>query len=81
MKQFLNNFNVATKVLFQCRLVASVGGNSGRHYIQNMMRTILNDPVAVLYSLSGKAARNAEKKPFQSTEFFNIITCKYLQYW
>lgn len=64
-------FNLLVKVLI------SVGGMDMRCHIHNMLRRLLTDEVADLYTLSGKSTlKMSIKKPFLSTEVSKSIFCE-----
>lgn len=64
-----NNFrNLLIKVF------VSVGGKDLRSQIHNMLRKVMHDEVAELYSLSGKSTiKNSAKKSFLATNVYNSM--------
>ena len=58
--------------------MAGIGGRNARCLTTNILRRIMQDEVAALYSLSGKAMKNSTKKSFAATEICQIIFRKYL---
>ena len=62
----------------QVKVLISVGGKDMRCHIYNMLRRILSDDVAEIYTLSGKSTfKSAIKKAFITTEVSKSIFCKY----
>ncbi|XP_054719106.1 uncharacterized protein LOC129228450 [Uloborus diversus] len=56
------------------KVLISVGGKDMRTHINNMLRRVLADEVAELYSLSGKSlSKNVTKKQFLTTELTKTI--------
>ncbi|XP_061711516.1 uncharacterized protein LOC133520847 [Cydia pomonella] len=53
--------------------LAGIGGRNIRSLTTNMLKRILQDEVAELYSLTGKQMKNSNKKPFLKTETCKII--------
>ncbi|XP_061710576.1 uncharacterized protein LOC133520216 [Cydia pomonella] len=53
--------------------LAGIGGRNIRSLTTNMLKRILQDEVAELYSLTGKQMKNCNKKPFLKTETCKII--------
>ncbi|GBN38581.1 hypothetical protein AVEN_107682-1, partial [Araneus ventricosus] len=56
------------------KVLVSVGGKDMRCHIHNMLRRVLSDEVAELYTISGKSTiKDVIKKPFLATEFLKSI--------
>lgn len=58
--------------------LAGIGGKNMKTIITNMLRRIILDNVAELYSLTGKKMKNSSKKSFIDTETYKIIFRKYI---
>ncbi|XP_046402610.1 uncharacterized protein LOC124168432 [Ischnura elegans] len=57
--------------LMQC--LVAVGGKNERALLQNILRCLISDDVAELYSLTGKPLKNSAKKSFYSTSVCPVI--------
>uniref|UniRef100_A0A6P7HB09 Uncharacterized protein LOC114346490 n=1 Tax=Diabrotica virgifera virgifera TaxID=50390 RepID=A0A6P7HB09_DIAVI len=59
----------------QCmmKFLAGIGGRNPRSLTTNILRRVLLDEVAELYSLTGKQMKNSSKKSFLTTETCKII--------
>ncbi|CAH2083611.1 unnamed protein product [Euphydryas editha] len=55
------------------KFLAGIGGRNARSLTTNILRRILLDEVAELYSLTGKQMKNSNKKSFLTTETCKII--------
>ncbi|CAL1270302.1 unnamed protein product [Larinioides sclopetarius] len=56
------------------KVLVSVGGKDVRSLVHNMLRRILQDEVAELYSLTGRTVlKNSSKKPFIGTDVSRLI--------
>lgn len=60
--------------------LAGIGGKNLRNLTTNILRRIILDEVAELYSLTGKQMKNSNKKSFLNTEVFKLIFRKYIFY-
>lgn len=57
---------------------AGIGGKCLKTLTINILRRILLDEVAELYSLTGKQMKNSTKKAFMETEAFKLVCRKYI---
>ncbi|GBO98956.1 hypothetical protein EVAR_39170_1 [Eumeta japonica] len=55
------------------KFLAGIGGRNARSLTTNILRRILLDEVAELYSLTGKQMKNSNKKSFLTTDTCKII--------
>lgn len=62
------------------KFLAGIGGRNARSLTTNILRRILLDEVAELYSLTGKQMKNSNKKSFLTTETCKIIFRKYISF-
>lgn len=53
--------------------LSGIGGKNVRSLTTNILRRIILDDVAELYSLTGKQMKNSSKKSFMSTETYKLI--------
>lgn len=65
---------------FQARCLGSIGGRNVRSMTTNILRRILLDEVAELYSLTGKQMKNSTKKSFLRTETCQLIFRKHTSF-
>ncbi|XP_028158432.1 uncharacterized protein LOC114351417 [Ostrinia furnacalis] len=72
-----NNFDDHLKIKKDKQAIMSflsgIGGRNVRSLTTNMLRRIILDDVAELYSLTGKQMKNSNKKSFMSTETYKLI--------
>ncbi|XP_063836989.1 uncharacterized protein LOC135086117 isoform X3 [Ostrinia nubilalis] len=72
-----NNFDDHLKINKDKQAIMSflsgIGGRNVRSLTTNMLRRIILDDVAELYSLTGKQMKNSNKKSFMSTETYKLI--------
>lgn len=59
------------------KVLVAVGWKDGRTMVCNMLRRIIADNVAELYSLTGKTIKSVNKQPFSELGTYKLIHGKY----